>query len=176
MCLLGAAALASSGAFALPQPPHNCTPATGDNVTVTCSGATLNQGPGINTGYGNGAQTGLTINVLAPASVTGTSTGIDVGNNNTINNLGIITTAGNDIWGINGGASLTVTNSSTIGNTNLLAGINANGVGLMVTNNSGGVILGQSTAIQGAGRPGRRDGDDHQFRNHPGNLHRHRRR
>jgi uncharacterized protein with beta-barrel porin domain len=145
MVLLGAAALAPSGAFAacIPPPPAN-------NVTVTCSGATL----AVGTGYGNGLQTGLTINVQAPASVTGTANGISVGDNNTINNLGIVTTAGADVWGINGGASLTVTNSGTIGNLNDLAGINAGGVGLMVTNNATGIINGQSNAILGAGAGG----------------------
>ena len=64
MCLLGAAALASSGAFALPQPPHNCTPATGDNVTVTCINTTFDRGPGPNIGYGStSGQNGVTINV-----------------------------------------------------------------------------------------------------------------
>ena len=84
-----------------------CSPATGDNITVTCSGTTLDQGPGINTGYGSGTQTGLTINVQAPASVAGTSVGIDLGDNNTVNNLGIITTSGNgligDVFGVNAG-------------------------------------------------------------------------
>jgi hypothetical protein len=58
ICLLGLAAFAPSQAFAA------CAPATGDNITVTCSGATLNQGPGLNNGYGStGGQNGLTINV-----------------------------------------------------------------------------------------------------------------
>src|SRR5580704_1071872 len=87
-------------------------------------------------------------------SVTGTSIGIDVGNNNTVNNFGTITTAGGDVWGINGGTALTVNNSGVIGNLNELAGINANGVGLMVTNQQGGQIFGQSSAIQGAGLGG----------------------
>jgi hypothetical protein len=147
IALLGAAALAPTDAFSA------CAPATGSNITVTCSGATLNQGPAGNTGYGDGTQSGLTINVQGPASVTGTATGIDVGSgaNNTINNLGIITTSGIDVYGITGGASLTVVNSGTIGNFNVIAGINANDVGLKVTNNAGGIINGQSTAIQGAG-------------------------
>ena len=41
-CLLGAAAFAPSRAFAA------CSPAGGDNVTVTCSGATVDQGPAKN--------------------------------------------------------------------------------------------------------------------------------
>jgi uncharacterized protein with beta-barrel porin domain len=153
ICLVGAAAFAPSGAFAA------CSPATGDNVTVTCSGATVDQGPGINTGYGDGTQNGLTINVqagLPPASVTGTSVGIDVGSNNTINNFGVITTAGNDLYGINAnGTNLTVINSGTIGRIDIpsnifdLAGINASD-GLSVTNNQGATIQG-AAGIQGVG-------------------------
>jgi hypothetical protein len=141
---LGALVLPTSSALAA------CAPPAGSNIIVTCSGATVDQGPGFNTGYGNGTQNGLTVNVQSGASVTGTSTGIDVNNNNTINNLGTITTSGNDVWAINGNANLTVNNSGSIGNVNDLAGINASGVGLTVTNNATGVITGQ-TAIQGAG-------------------------
>ena len=78
------------------------------HVTVTCSGATVNQGPEANTGSGSGLQNGLTINVVAspPSSVTGTSIGIDVGSNNTVNNFGTVTTNGNgvigDVFGIQG--------------------------------------------------------------------------
>jgi len=155
MCMLGAAAFAPSGAFAA------CSPATGNNVTVTCSGATVNQGPGANRGYGDGTQNGLTINVQAgppPASVTGISIGIDVGSNNTINNFGTITTGGNgvigDVFGINAnGANLTVNNSGTIGRLDNLidtAGINIQGTGLSVTNNAGATIQGAS-GIQGFG-------------------------
>ena len=155
MCLLGAAALAPSGAFAA------CSPATGDNVTVTCSGATLDQGPELNTGYGSGLQNGLTVNVQAPASVTGTSIGIDVGSNNTITNLGTITTAGSggvgDVYGISAtGTNLTVINSGTIGRFDIpgfvfdQAGINAFDTGLSVTNNAGATIQGLF-GIQGVG-------------------------
>jgi uncharacterized protein with beta-barrel porin domain len=151
--LVGAAAFAPSGAFAA------CAPAAGP--TVTCSGATLNQGPEANTGFGTGLQNGLTINVQAPASVIGTSIGIDVGSNNSINNPGTITTAGNgligDVWGINAnGTNLTVNNSGTIGRIDIpnnifdAAGINAQDTGLMVTNNVGATIQG-SVGIQGVG-------------------------
>jgi uncharacterized protein with beta-barrel porin domain len=156
--LVGALAFAPSSAFAL------CTPPVGNGVTVTCTLATLNQGPGTNTGYGDGTQNGLTINVVAgppPASVTGTSTGIDVASNNTINNFGTITTAGNgligDVWGINAnGTNLTVNNSGTIGRIDIAnnlfdaAGINVQDTGLMVTNNVGATIQG-SVGIQGVG-------------------------
>jgi hypothetical protein len=136
-----------------------CSPATGSNVTVNCTGTTFNQGPGINTGYGDSTQNGLTVNVQSGASVTGTSTGIDVNNNNTINNLGTITTQGSggigDVFGINANGPVTVNNSGTIGRADAvnnifdLAGINALG-GLTLTNQAGGVIQG-GLAIQGGG-------------------------
>jgi uncharacterized protein with beta-barrel porin domain len=148
LALLAAASTLPSAAFA------GCSPATGDNVTVSCSSATLNQGPGPNTGYGDGSQTGLTINVQAgppPASVIGTSVGIGVGDNNIINNLGTISTQGTggigDLFGINANANLTVNNSGTIGRLDIVnnvfdaAGINA-GPGLAVTNNFGATIQG----------------------------------
>ena len=158
MCVLCAGALVPTTAFAF---PNNCAPPTGDNVTVTCTGVTVDQGLGINTGYGNGAQNGLTINVQTGASVTGTSIGIDVGSNNTINNFGTITTLGSggvgDVWGINAnGTNLTVNNSGTIGRLDIpnfvfdLAGINAFNTGLSVTNNAGATIQG-SVGIQGVG-------------------------
>jgi len=155
LLLSGAAVFAPSAAWAA------CTPATGSNVIVTCVGATLNQGPGANTGYGNGLQNGLSINIGTSASVAGTSTGIDVGSNTTITNLGTVTTAGNgvigDVFGINAnGINLTVTNSGTIGKIDIpnnaidAAGINVQDTGLSVTNNFGATIQG-SIAIQGVG-------------------------
>ena len=128
---------------------------------MTCSGATLNQGPELNTGYGSGLQNGLTLNVQSGASVTGTSIGIDVGSNNTITNLGTITTLGSggigDVFGINAnGTNLTVTNSGTIGRLDIpdnifdAAGISAQDTGLSVTNKLGATIQG-SIGIQGVG-------------------------
>src|SRR5262249_23462549 len=138
-----------------------CAPATGNNVTVTCSGATVDQGPGINTGYGDGTQDGLTVNVQGAASVTGTSIGISVNSNNTVNNFGTITTHGSggvrDVSGSNAnGLTLTVVNSGTIGRIDIpnnifdSAGTFASGTGLSVTNNQGATIQG-SIAIQGVG-------------------------
>jgi hypothetical protein len=47
--VLAAAALTVVGAIMLAPDDAlaACSPATGSNVTVTCSGATFNQGPGI---------------------------------------------------------------------------------------------------------------------------------
>jgi hypothetical protein len=153
LTVVGATMLAPDDALAA------CSPATGSNVTVTCSGSTFNQGPGGNTGYGDSTQNGLTVNVQSGASVTGTSTGIDVNNNNTINNLGTITTQGSggvgDVYGINGNGPLTVNNSGSIGRADAVnnifdaAGINALG-GLTLTNQAGGVIQG-GLGIQGGG-------------------------
>jgi hypothetical protein len=139
-----------------------CAPATGDNITVTCSGTTTDQGPGSNTGYGASNQNGVTVNVQSGASVLGTSIGIDLNNNNIVNNLGTITTVGTpvlgNVYGINANGPLTVTNSGTIGRTDLVipgnndtAGINASG-DLFVTNTGTGVIQG-STAILAPGTP-----------------------
>jgi uncharacterized protein with beta-barrel porin domain len=156
LCLLGFAAFAPTEALAL------CAPSSASsNVTVTCSGATLNQGTELNTGYGTGLQNGLTLNVQSGASVTGTSIGIDVGSNNTITNLGTVTTAGSggigDVFGINAnGTNLTVINSGTIGRLDIpnnvfdAAGINASDTGLSVTNKFGATIQG-SIGIQGVG-------------------------
>jgi uncharacterized protein with beta-barrel porin domain len=133
-----------------------CSPPTGDNITVICTGTTTDQGPGINTGYGASNQNGVTVNVQSGASVIGTSTGIDLNSNNTVNNSGTITTNGNDVFGISTNGPLTVTNSGTIGRVDPghtdLAGINTFGTGLVVTNTSTGVIQG-SLAIQAAGAP-----------------------
>ena len=106
-------------------------------------------------------QNGLTLNVQSGASVTGTSTGIDVGSNNKITNLGTVTTMGSggigDVWGINSnGTNLTVINSGTIGRLDIpnfvfdLAGINASDTGLSVTNKVGATIQG-TFGIQGVG-------------------------
>ena len=156
MGCLGGALLPASQSFAA------CTPPTGNNTTVTCSGVTINQGPGINTGYGDSTQNGVTINIQSGASVTGTSTGIDLNNNNTINNAGTINTNGvgiGNVYGINGNGPLTVNNSGTIGQIDLvnpgntdLAGINEQGTGLTVTNTSTGVIQGD-VAILAPGTP-----------------------
>jgi hypothetical protein len=81
--------LVSANAWAPCDPPVAAgTPAPG--TTVTCSGATLNLNPPDN-GCGDGSRNGLTINVIAGASVTGDTIGINVNANNVVNNAGTIT-------------------------------------------------------------------------------------
>src|ERR1700740_2806959 len=43
------------------------TPATGSNVSMTCSNTTTDQGPGSNTGYGDSTQDGLNLTVQSGA-------------------------------------------------------------------------------------------------------------
>jgi hypothetical protein len=62
-------------AVALSAPPNEalaaCAPPAGNNVSATCTGTTTNQN-GTN-GYGTGAETGLTVNVVNGASLVGTN-------------------------------------------------------------------------------------------------------
>ena len=55
MCALGAATFAPPAAFAA------CSPSSGNNVTVTCTGTVTNQGPGGGTGYRTGSEAGVTV-------------------------------------------------------------------------------------------------------------------
>jgi hypothetical protein len=77
--------------------PADCSPATGNNATVTCKAPSRIKARASTPATApifRISKNGLTINVRSTASVTGTSIGINVGNNNTISNLGTITTAG----------------------------------------------------------------------------------
>src|SRR5262249_29104259 len=109
---------AAAGLAALSLPTSSaragCNPATGSSIAGTCSGTTTNQGPGANTGYGDSTQNGLNLTVQSGASVIGTSIGIDVNSNNTINNAGTVTTNGafiGNVYGISTNGPLTVINS-----------------------------------------------------------------
>ncbi|HUI15770.1 MAG TPA: autotransporter domain-containing protein [Xanthobacteraceae bacterium] len=128
--------------------------ANGNAITLQ-SGAAVT-GISANGATGIVATNGNTITLQSNAAVTGTSTGISLGSNNTVDNLGTITTAGiggvGDVFGINASGPLTVNNSGTIGRADVadnifdLAGINAGG-GFSLTNSAGGVILGASGVI-----------------------------
>src|ERR671919_778056 len=75
--------LSSRAALAACAPP-----APVNNTTVVCDDTTNANPPN---GYGTGVESGLTINVLSGATVSGTENGVWVGNNNVINNAGTIT-------------------------------------------------------------------------------------
>ena len=98
----------------------DCVPFSGVAVpgsTVVCSGTVSNQDAP--NGYGTSAETGLTINVLSGATVTGTNDGISVNTNNVINNSGTITGGDN---GVNIGSGTVVNNvSGTISGTGPLS-------------------------------------------------------
>jgi hypothetical protein len=120
-----------------------CTPATSPGAvvngqTVDCTGPTSGQNGGI--GWGTGAESAVTINVEAGASVTGANGGLNV-NDGTVNNLGggsvIEATAAGSAVRAEGGA-LTVTNSAggTI-RANGVSGFGINGVGDVTLTNAG---------------------------------------
>ena len=62
----------------------DCTPASANNVTATCTGTTTNQGdgaPGTSAGadgYGTGVETGVTVNATG-TSLSGTDNGVSLG-------------------------------------------------------------------------------------------------
>jgi uncharacterized protein with beta-barrel porin domain len=114
-----------------------CAPATGSNIVVTCSGATLNQGPGVSTGYGDGTQTGLTLGVQSGASVTGNFPGPEGPPFTTA--VGISVASGNAIT-LQSGAQ--VTGASANGATGILATD-----GNTITLQSSAVVTGTSTGI-----------------------------
>ncbi|MGA2795903.1 MAG: autotransporter-associated beta strand repeat-containing protein, partial [Roseiarcus sp.] len=147
-------ALAFLGAVALPptRALAHCAPATGSNITVTCTGATVNQGagiPGTTTGYGDGSQDGLKLNVNPGASVKGSFPGSEgppfTGAN------GIAVRSGNAIT-LQSGAQ--VTGVSANGATGILA-TDGNTITLessaTVTGTSTGISLGANNTVNNAG-------------------------
>ena len=165
-------ALALSGAIALTTTSAalaQCTPTASAapvrpaaGTTVTCSGAVNNQNAP--NGYGTGDQSGLTIDVLTGATVTGTgnpSAGIAVNAGNTINNAGAIsaftsgvTAAGDltisnvssgtifgNVFGVDAGGQLVLTNAGSV--TSNTTGISAASVN--ITNS--GTISGPANGV-----------------------------
>jgi hypothetical protein len=111
----------------------DCLPFTpvGPGTTVVCTGTT--------NGYGTGVETGLTINVLSGATVTGTAgDGISVGINNVINNSGAIAGADN---GVNIGSGTVVNNAGAT-----ISGTGVFGVGVSIGD---GTVI-NSGAISGS--------------------------
>src|SRR5687768_12202582 len=97
----------------------DCTPASANNVTATCTGATISQGGGApgssadpSNGYGTGVETGVTVNVGIGASITGVFQGVALGSAN-VTNSGSITSI--DLFfgsGIYAQTNATVTNNA----------------------------------------------------------------
>ncbi len=165
--------LTAASAFA------QCTPTA--PATVTCTGTVTNQNSP--NGFGTGVETGLTINVQAGATVTGTTSpgdGIAVAGGNTVNNLGAIAGPANNgivaiqavadtltvnnnsstatISGLNGvngvnGSALVVNQGTITGTSNAGSAITA-GVSLNVTNMGTGIIMSAGTAIDNGGAGG----------------------
>src|SRR5204862_5122965 len=93
-----------------------CVPAavgaTPSNTTVNCNGAVVNQNAP--DGYGTGGQSNDTINVQT-GSVTGTSSGFNINNNNTVNlSAGTTVTGGANGIAEVGVGTLTLNNAGTI--------------------------------------------------------------
>jgi outer membrane autotransporter protein len=125
--------------------------ATPSNTTVTCSGATTNQNAP--DGYGTGGQANDIVNLVTGASVTGTNSGLNLGNDNTINLAtgasvtggfnGILTSAGTTTINNNNGGSITAN-----GNLINAVGIGQSG-GSVIVNNTG-TISGTTSAAGGS--------------------------
>jgi outer membrane autotransporter protein len=131
-----------------------CSPASGNNVTANCAGTTTNQGNGApgtsaaTSGYGAGTETGITVNVDANATVTGTDNGIFIAAGTVTNNSGANVTGGTDGVLANTG-SVIVTNSGGISGTTT-AGVAA-AIDATVTNNVGASITGGQFGIVASG-------------------------
>jgi Autotransporter beta-domain len=115
-------------------------PAPVNNVSVSCTGVTVDQN-GTN-GYGTGAENNLNISVAAGASVSGDTNGIALGSGNAVNNSGTITGgAGGD--GITGDVNV-INNAS---------GIISGGQGVATSGNviNYGIILGTANGVVSTG-------------------------
>lgn len=140
-----------------------CDPAANTNPpAATCSGTTVNQGPGSpNIGYG-GAAFNFGVTVLPGATVTGTNAGI-FANTTTVTNFGSIQGISAIGLGISA-TTATITNSGTVSgsifgvsgttanvtNSGSISATAANGVGIGVVTaivNNSGTISGGATGI-----------------------------
>jgi hypothetical protein len=140
-----AASLALVLAVGLERAEAQCVPS---GSTVNCTGTVLN-GSGTN-GFGTGVETGLTINVTpSSTTVTGDANGIDVGTNNTINNLGTVTGNGAlfTTAGILVGTGSTINNLGTIQGTGLSTGIHYTGSVTVMNLGAGSLIAGVGSGI-----------------------------
>lgn len=143
-----AGSLTLSMLLAAPSAWATCTPASSNNVTATCTGATVNQGagaPGTSAGangYGAG-ESGITVNVANGASVTG---------NANANSNGIAFTSGTINNGVGANISGTrfglVLDTGIVANAGTIAGSTQSGIAVFtsatIVNSTGGTITGAS--------------------------------
>jgi outer membrane autotransporter protein len=145
---LVAASFAATG-----QAWADCSPATTvdapiSNVTVNCTGTTTNQNldsPIGSAGYGTGQESGMAINVLAGASVTGAQLGIDIVDGSvTVGGGGLISAPTESVlFSVSG----SVANAGRIQAHGLNSVAILAGTGLTVTNSTTGLIESDSVAI-----------------------------
>ncbi|WP_234680559.1 autotransporter outer membrane beta-barrel domain-containing protein [Bradyrhizobium monzae] len=132
----------------------DCTPASANGVTASCTGTTTNQGGGApgtsagTAGYGTGNETGITVNVGSGASVTGTvNHGIWIAAGTVTNNTG------GSISGADG--ILAATGSADVTNSGSITGTSNTGIGATtaakVVNNAGASITGRQYGIHALG-------------------------
>ncbi|WP_442779013.1 autotransporter outer membrane beta-barrel domain-containing protein [Bradyrhizobium sediminis] len=134
----------SSAANAACAPAADGTPNPAAGATVTCSGATNNQNG--TDGYGSGNQTGIIINVLAGATVTGSGNyGINV-DNATVSNAGGIT--GTAAAGIRAEHNVAVTNDAGATILGGIGGVVSNS-GLVTVTNAGSISGGTNYGVFG---------------------------
>ena len=151
--------LVFAGALAIPEAAQaDCTPAFSSGqppagTTVTCTGTT----DGNPAGYGDGSQTGLTIDVQPMATVKGVVEGFVLGATNIITNDGTISDDGANNPRVNG-----ISTSGSIDLTNNQAGVisvattstdpTANAIGVnastMVTGSNAGLISATASASE----------------------------
>ncbi|MDB5564548.1 MAG: outer rane autotransporter barrel domain protein [Tardiphaga sp.] len=97
----------------------DCTPASANNVTTTCTGTTTNQGGGApgtsagTNGYGTGVETGVTVNAIS-GSLSGTNNGVFLGGGSTVFNAGTISGGTAAIRFAGSGNTLTLAQGSVI--------------------------------------------------------------
>lgn len=129
-----------------------CAPAavgaTPSNTTVNCNGVVTNQNAP--DGYGTGGQSNDVVNVQT-GSVTGTSTGFNLGDNNTVNlATGTTVTGGANGISDSGPGTLVLGNSGTVSGNGANAIVNGVVTAGSVSGTNSGTISATSTAAGGS--------------------------
>lgn len=129
-----------------------CAPAavgaTPSNTTVNCNGVVTNQNAP--DGYGTGSQNNDVVNVQT-GSVTGTSTGFNLGDNNTVNlATGTTVTGGANAISDGGLGTLVLSNSGTVSGNGANASVNGVVTPGSLSGTNMGTISATSTAVGGS--------------------------